>query len=43
MGSLFSQNRLMTVALAVVVIAGITRIPAAKDLLLNDSKFLGIF
>jgi len=43
MGNLFSQNRLMTVALAVLAVAAITRIPQAKDLLLNESKFLGIF
>ena len=41
--NLFSTNRLMTVALTVATIAVLTRIPQAKEVLLNESKFLGIF
>lgn len=43
MGSLLSTNRLMTVALTLAVVAIAYRVPAAKDVLTGDTKFLGIF
>lgn len=43
MGNLLSTNRLTTVALTIAAIAVIYRVPAAKDALMGDEKFLGIF
>lgn len=38
-----SKTRLMTIAATVAVIAVMYRIPAAKNALTGDEKFLGIF
>ena len=41
--NLFTTNRMITVAMALVAVAVVTRIPQAKDALLNESKLFGIF
>ena len=38
-----SKSRLITIGLAVTAVAVMYRIPAAKELLTGDEKFLGIF
>ena len=43
MGNILSTNRLTTVALTMVALAIVYRVPAAKDALIGDEKFLGIF
>tara|TARA_R110000737_G_C14623309_1_gene493993 strand:- start:4824 stop:4955 length:132 start_codon:yes stop_codon:yes gene_type:complete len=43
MGNLLSTNRLTTVVLTVVAITALMRLPAVKEVVLNDKKFLGIF
>ena len=43
MGSLLSTNRLTTVALTMVALAIAYRVPAVKNALTGDEKFLGIF
>lgn len=38
-----TKTQFMTIAWTLVAIAALTRIPQAKDILLNDSKLFGIF